>query len=117
MMLEAVAAIGTLIAVCLITDLVMLILIKIFPKYYPSELKSGRFEAGNVPLRYPRWTLPMQYFGFMFLFMAVEPIIVLLLVLSSLSPEHFLPLLLISLLLLLPTIYVGYKMAVEGGRW
>ncbi|HEX59439.1 MAG TPA: NADH-quinone oxidoreductase subunit A [Methanomicrobia archaeon] len=112
-MIDAVVAIGTLIAVCLITDVVLLILIKILPKYHPSELKTGRFEAGNVPLRAPRWVLPMQYFGFMFLFMAAEPILVLLLVLSLLSPEAFLPLLLILLILLLPTIYVGYKMAEE----
>jgi NADH:ubiquinone oxidoreductase subunit 3 (subunit A) len=64
-------------------------------------------------MKYPKYTLPMQYSGYMFLFMAVEPIIVLLLLYSAHPSLSFTMLLLLSLLLLIPALYVGYKITLE----
>lgn len=112
-MIENVLIIGVLILICVLTDGVLLLLVKILPRYDPTEVKMWRWEAGNPPMKFPKYTLPMQYFGYMFLFMAVEPIIVILLLFSAYPGLGFLVLLLLSFLLLLPALYVGYKIALE----
>ncbi|MCK4476405.1 MAG: hypothetical protein KAU16_06730 [Methanophagales archaeon] len=106
-------AVGVLLLACILMDMAILILIKIWPIYHPSEVKLSRWEAGNIPIRLPKYTLPMQYFGFMFMFMAVEPILVILLVFSAYPTPNFYLVLLLSLLFLLPAIYVGYKISLE----
>ncbi len=112
-MIENVVLIGIVLAVCVLTDVALLLLVKILPMYYPSDLKVSRWEAGNIPIRHPKFTLPMQYLGFMFMFMAAEPIIVLLLLLSAYPSMEFIALMLMVLLLLLPAIYVGYKASLD----
>lgn len=109
-----VLVVGVLIFICLLVDGVLLILIKILPRYSPTEVKMSRWEAGNIPIKFPKYTLPMQYFGFMFMFMAVEPIIVLLLIFSAFPTVNFLILLLFSFLFLLPAIYAGYRMMITS---
>jgi NADH:ubiquinone oxidoreductase subunit 3 (subunit A) len=117
-MIENALLIGILILICVLTDGTLLILVKLLPRYDLTEVKTMRWEAGNPPMKYPKYTLPMQYFGYMFLFMAAEPIVVILLLFSAYCMEenvkmYFSVLLLLSLLLLLPALYVGYKIALE----
>jgi NADH:ubiquinone oxidoreductase subunit 3 (subunit A) len=109
-MIEAVLIIAVLIVICVLTDGVLLVLVKLLPRYNLTEIKTWRWEAGNPPMKFPKYTLPMQYFGYMFLFMAAEPIIVIMLLFSAhQGSTGFWVLLLLSLLLLLPAIYVGYE--------
>jgi NADH:ubiquinone oxidoreductase subunit 3 (subunit A) len=112
-MIEAVLVIGVLIAVCVLVDLILLLLVKVLPRYNLTEIKTMRWEAGNPPMKFPKYTLHMQYFGYLFLFMAAEPIIVVLLLFSAHPSVSFTLLLLLSLLLLLPALYVGYKITLE----
>ncbi|MEM1578311.1 MAG: NADH-quinone oxidoreductase subunit A [Archaeoglobaceae archaeon] len=112
-MIEGALVIAVVVAVALITDIAVLILIKILPKYRPTEVKLQRFEAGNIPIGIPKWTLPMQYLGFVIIFMCFEPVIVLLLLLSSLPLLESYILTMIALILLLPALYVGYSYSVE----
>jgi NADH-quinone oxidoreductase subunit A len=112
-MMENAIIIGFVLLVCVLIDIIILILSKIWPVYHLSEVKTSRWEAGNLPIRYPKYTLPMQYLGFMFMFMAAEPILVILLLFSAYPAVNFYILLLLALLLLLPAIYVGYKISVE----
>jgi len=112
-MLENVLIIAVLVIVCVTVDGVLLLLVKILPRYNLTEIKTMRWEAGNPAMKFPKYTLPMQYFGYMFLFMAAEPIIVLLLLFSAHPSLSFTMLLLLSLLLLLPALYVGYKISLE----
>ncbi|MBE0516656.1 MAG: NADH-quinone oxidoreductase subunit A [Methanophagales archaeon] len=112
-MIENALIIGVLILVCVLVDGVLLVLVKILPRYNLTEIKTMRWEAGNPPMKFPKYTLPMQYFGYMFLFMAAEPIIVILLLFSAYPSGSFTILLLLSLLLLLPAVYVGYKITLE----
>jgi NADH:ubiquinone oxidoreductase subunit 3 (subunit A) len=112
-MIEAVLVIGVLIAVCVLVDLILLLLVKVLPRYNLTEIKTMRWEAGNPPMKFPKYTLHMQYFGYLFLFMAAEPIIVVLLLFSAHPSVSFTMLLLLSLLLLLPALYVGYKITLE----
>ncbi|MCW7079110.1 MAG: hypothetical protein OCU22_08310 [Canidatus Methanoxibalbensis ujae] len=100
-----------LVLICLIIDGVMLLIVKILPKYNLTEVKKSRWEAGNVPMPDYKYVLPMPYFGFMFLFMAVEPVIILYLL--FISCHNFLLYLLLSLVLVLPAVYVGYRGALE----
>ncbi len=101
------------IGVAIATDVIILLLAKIFPKYRPTEVKLQRFEAGNPPIGTPKWVLPMQYIGFMILFMAAEPIIVLLLLLSAKPSIDVYAATVIAFILLLPAIYVAYNSALE----
>ncbi|MCS7143632.1 MAG: NADH-quinone oxidoreductase subunit A [Archaeoglobaceae archaeon] len=112
-MIESALIIAIVIAVALITDVAILILIKILPKYRPTEVKLQRFEAGNIPIGIPKWTLPMQYLGFVIIFMCFEPIIVLLLLISALPIFEGYFITLIALILLLPALYVGYNYSLE----
>nr|QNO53348.1 hypothetical protein KFLEFLPM_00001 [Methanosarcinales archaeon ANME-1 ERB6] len=112
-MIGNVVVVGLVLVICILLDIVFFTLTKIWPRYYPSEVKQSRWESGNMPIRLPKYTLPMPYFGFMFMFMAAEPILVIILLFSAYPTVYFYAVLLLSLLLLLPTIYVGYKVSVE----
>jgi NADH:ubiquinone oxidoreductase subunit 3 (subunit A) len=110
-MIEAILLIVVIVLICVVTDGLLLVLVKLLPRYDLTEIKTMRWEAGNPPMKNPKYALPMQYFGYMFLFMAAEPIVVILFLLAACPGFNFTVLLLLSLLLLLPTIYVGYKIA------
>jgi len=110
---DNIIVIGALIFISLFIDVAILILAKILPKANPTEIKISRYEAGNIPIRNPKYKLPMQYFGFMFMFMAAEPVIVLLLLFSVYPGTSFYILLAISFVLLFPAIYAGYRMTLE----
>jgi len=112
-MLENALIIGVLVLICVLVDVILLLLVRVLPRYNLTEIKTMRWEAGNPPMKFPKYTLPMQYFGFMFLFMAVEPIVVILLLFSAYPSASFMILLLLSLLLLLPALYVGYTITLE----
>lgn len=112
-MMEIALIIGLVLLVCILMDVMLLILSKIFPRYHLTAVKTSRWEAGNVPTWYPKYTLPMQYMGFMFMFMAAEPILVIILLFSAYPAVSFYVILLLSLLLILPAIYVGYKITIE----
>jgi NADH-quinone oxidoreductase subunit A len=115
-MLENALIIGVLVLICVLVDAILLLLVRVLPRYNLTEIKTMRWEAGNPPMKFPKYTLPMQYFGFMFLFMAVEPIVVILLLFSAYPSASFTVLLLLSLLLLLPALYVGYTMTLEMAK-
>ncbi len=112
-MIENALVVILLIAICLITDAIILILTRIFPRYRPTVPKIQRFEAGNPPVGIPKWTLPMQYLGFMLMFMAAEPILVIILLISATPKFEAHLITLIAFILLLPAIYVAYRYAEE----
>ncbi|MDI9610167.1 MAG: NADH-quinone oxidoreductase subunit A [Archaeoglobaceae archaeon] len=121
-MIENVLVILLIVAVALITDVAVLILVKVLPKYRLTEVKIQRFEAGNIPIGHPKWVLPMQYFGFVVMFLALEPIFVLILLLSAVASLDVYAFTIIALALLLPALFVGYNYSLEvaglkrGGR-
>ncbi len=121
-MIENLLVLILIVAVALVTDLAVLLLLKYLPKYRPSAVKVQRFEAGNIPIGYPKWVLPMQYLGFVVLFLALEPVFVLILLLSALGSEDVYAFTFIALVLLLPGLYAGYSYSLEvaglrrGGR-
>ena len=113
-MIENALVVVVLFVVCIVMDIALLILSKILPMYYPSEVKQSRWESGNLPIKNQKFVLPMQYFGYMFMFMAAEPILVVLFLFSAYPrAPNFIIMLLLSLLLLVPAVYVGYKVSVE----
>lgn len=112
-MIESALIIAIVVAVAIITDVAVLVLIKILPRYRPTPVKLQRFEAGNIPIGIPKWTLPMQYLGFVVIFMTFEPVIVLLLLISALPSLESYLITLIAFLLLLPALFVGYRYSLE----
>jgi NADH-quinone oxidoreductase subunit A len=113
-MIENALIVVLLFAVCIVMDIALLILSKILPMYYPSEVKQSRWESGNLPIKNQKFVLPMQYFGYMFMFMAAEPILVVLFLFSAYPrAPNFIIMLLLSLLLLVPAVYLGYQISNE----
>jgi NADH:ubiquinone oxidoreductase subunit 3 (subunit A) len=115
-MIEHIFLIIIVVVICVLVDGVLLLLVHTLPKYNRTEIKMMRWEAGNPPMKYPKYTLHMQYFGYMFLFMAAEPIVVILFLFSAYPGLNFSILLLLTLVLFLPAIYIGYKIAYEMGE-
>ncbi|MCW7075794.1 NADH-quinone oxidoreductase subunit A [Methanosarcinales archaeon] len=113
-MIENAIVIGVILAVCVLTDVMILALSKILPTYHLSDLKVSRWEAGNLPVPAPKSLLPMEYLGYMFIFMAVEPVVVAILVLSAVPALNFIILLALSFVLIVPAIYVGIKSTTEA---
>ncbi len=112
-LIENALIVAVVIAVALITDIAILVLAKILPRYRPTDVKTSRFEAGNPPLGPQKWTLPMQYIGFMIMFMAFEPILVLLFLFSGFPGVDVFALTVIAFVMLLPAIYVAYNYSLE----
>lgn len=113
-MIENAFVIGLILVVCVLTDVMILALSKILPRYNLTDLKRSRWEAGNLPVPNPKSALPIQYLGFMFIFMAVEPILVTLFIFAAYPGLNFYIILIVSLLIVLPAIYVGVKVTKEG---
>ncbi len=112
--MNEVIVVGFVILVSVLTDLAIYAISKVLPKRNPNDLKYQRWESGNISVGYPKYTLPMQYFGFMVLFMAFEPIIVLLLLLSVFPSLNFIKFLVIAFLSLIPALYFSYDVAYKS---
>ncbi len=110
--LSNVVIVAVVICLCIFIDAVIVILAKILTPSNPSVLKEERFESGNLPFMTPKYTLPMQYTGYLIVFLGVEPIVVLLFILAPLRVA--IPLLALTFVMLTPAIYTGYKMACEA---
>ncbi|WP_291764893.1 NADH-quinone oxidoreductase subunit A [Caldivirga sp. UBA161] len=118
------AAVLFLAFIGLVVDGVILLIRRIIKVRVTNPIKVMRFEAGNAPVGPVRSTLPMQYVGFLLMFLAVEPIVALLLALSIAftSPLNMGYALLFTAFILTysPLIYVAYSdvkyMAYEAPR-
>jgi NADH-quinone oxidoreductase subunit A len=113
MIIDNIIVIGAVIVISLVMDGAILILTKILPKYNITEIKESRFEAGNLPIRNPKHRIPMQYFGYMYMFMAIEPVLVLLLLFAAYPSLDFYMLLGISAILFIPAVFFGYKLTLS----
>ncbi len=113
-MLDALILIGLIVLVGVLIDVVILILAKILPPNVESEVKEMRYESGNIPIERPKYVLPFQYIPFLILFLALEPIVVIILLLTPF--DHFLKFLAVTLTLTLPPLVGGVKLAKEVGH-
>ena len=112
-MIENVVVIAALILLCIAIDVAIVVIAKIVTPKNPTPIKVQRFEAGNPPLSTPKFVLPMQYTGFLLMFLGCEPVLVLLLVLSAYPTKYFLQLMLLGFVLLIPALYYTYRFAYE----
>mgnify|MGYP001773049982 CR=1 FL=1 len=107
------AAVLFLVFIGLVVDGLILLIRRIIKVRVTSPVKVMRFEAGNVPVGSVKSTLPMQYVGFLLMFLAVEPIVALLLALSIsfTSPLNVGYILLFTAFIITysPLIYVAYS--------
>jgi len=111
--LKALLIIGLIIAVSVLIDLVVVLLAKLLPPKVKSDVKYLRYESGCIPVEKPKFVLPFQYIPFVMLFLALEPIAVLLLLLSPLSGfEKFLA---ITVIIVIPSIALAYRGVVAHG--
>ena len=109
--METAIVVGFVVLISVAVDVIIYGLTKILPKRKPTDLKYLRWESGNISVGLPKYVLPFQYYGFMILFMAFEPIIVLMLLFSLFPGVEFYQFLLIAWIALLPALYFAYKLA------
>ena len=115
-----VVIVAIVIGLCVFIDATIVVLSKILtPSNPPSIVKVERFESGSLPFMTPKYSLPMQYTGYLLVFLGVEPIVVLLFILAPLRVA--IPLVAVAFIMLTPAIYTGYRFACEaayakGGR-
>ena len=107
-----------IIIVGLLIDAILIVFVKLFVQTKPTTIKMMRYEAGNPPLGQFRYVLPMQYFGYLFMFVALEPLFALILVLSvsTFSLPYALSLLILiatCVVVLVPLLYVAYRFSIE----
>ena len=114
--MEDAIVVAFVIVLSFIVDVAIYSLSKILPKRKPTDLKYTRWESGNISVGFPKYVLPFQYFGFVVLFMAFEPIIVLMLLFSLFPKIAFFQFLLIAWISLLPALYFSYKIAYDAAE-
>ncbi|MFP3207919.1 MAG: NADH-quinone oxidoreductase subunit A [Caldivirga sp.] len=117
------AALLFLVFIGLVVDGLVLFIRRIIKVRLTNPVKVMRFEAGNVPVGPVRSILPMQYVGFLLMFLSVEPVTALLLTLSIGFTGFSLGYALLFIVFLVtysPLIYVAYSdvkyMAYEAPR-
>jgi NADH:ubiquinone oxidoreductase subunit 3 (chain A) len=112
---DALAIMIVLLVIALITDAAIIYVTRRLAAKNPNAVKLQRYEAGNPPVGEARYIFPIQYVGFLLVFLGMEPVIVILLILSSAAVVGMpiVIMILVILLIALPSIYVGYKYALK----
>ena len=117
---DAIIAFGVLFvlgfAVLILTVLLALIIVK--GKDYP--MKRKRFEAGNPPHGVARTGILFQYYGYLIVFLAFEPIMIILFLLplqSRNNPIQSFALIMGLLGLMLPPLAYALKISGMIERW
>jgi len=109
---KEVVAVALVIIIAVLTDVALLLIARILPKRKPTDLKYMRWEAGNIPLATPKYVLPMQYYGYLILFMALEPVAVLFM-LIAVYPAYAIQLFALSAIIIAPAVYYAFYQAYE----
>ncbi|ARM77154.1 NADH-quinone oxidoreductase subunit A [Acidianus manzaensis] len=63
-------------------------LLSLIVPHDPTPLKVSRFEAGNIPSGEGRLWFPLQYYGYLLIYVTIEPILVLLFTIASAPILH-----------------------------
>jgi NADH-quinone oxidoreductase subunit A len=87
----------------------------LMPRGPERGFKRRRYEAGNPPSGEVKVRLPFQYYGYLLLYLSVEPAMVILYLLTF--AERFPASAAFMLLVLLPAVALGAKLADELERW
>lgn len=84
----------------------------------PTEAKRRRYEAGNPPHGEPKAPLAMQYFGYVIMLVALEPLVVIPIVYFALSPTPTSAIFVLAAVVLavLAAIY-GYAHSKDIRKW
>ncbi len=114
--LVSILAVSVLVPLTLLLVLWFLDLVTRGPEH---PLKRLRYEAGNPPRGEARAPVLYQYFGYILLFVALDPVFMLLFVLPTLAGEWEKAVLLslASVALLLPPVAYAVKYARKRGYW
>ena len=86
----------------------------------PEGIKFERWESGHIVKGPARVKVGFQYFGFLIMFAALEPVVITLLIISPASRfavENHVLIILASLLIVLPILVFTLKQAREVRYW
>jgi len=99
----------------LLAGALVVLLALLMPRGPERGFKRRRYEAGNPPSGEAKVRLPFQYYGYLLLYLSVEPAMVTLYLLTF--AERFPASAALMLLVLLPAVALGAKLADELERW
>ncbi|QOJ79323.1 NADH-quinone oxidoreductase subunit A [Infirmifilum lucidum] len=101
----------------LLAGLLVIILALLLERGPEGRFKRARYEAGNIPSGEAKTRLPFQYYGYVILYLGVEPLIVLLYLLPFSHSYNSLITLASLLAVLLPVIAWGVAMSEKINEW
>lgn len=99
----------------LLAGTLVVILALLMPRGSEKGFKRWRYEAGNPPSGEAKTRLPFQYYGYLLLYLSVEPVMVVLYLLTF--SERIPVSAALMVLVLLPAVTLGVKLADELERW
>lgn len=104
----------------IVAGLLVVVLALILVEGPEGKFKRKRYEAGNPPSGEAKTQLPYQYYGYLLLYLTVEPLLAFLYLYPGVPREQALPsflVLLSAFLFLAPLVAWGVKAADELERW
>uniref|UniRef100_A0A7J3X6Z5 NADH-quinone oxidoreductase subunit A n=1 Tax=Thermofilum pendens TaxID=2269 RepID=A0A7J3X6Z5_THEPE len=99
----------------LLAGVLVVVLAALMPQGPERGFKRRRYEAGNPPSGEAKVRLPFQYYGYLLLYLSVEPAMVILYLLTF--GERIPVSAAFMVLVLLPAVVLGAKLADELERW
>jgi len=99
----------------LLAGALVVLLAVLMPRGPERGFKRRRYEAGNPPSGEAKARLPFQYYGYLLLYLCVEPAMILLYLLTF--SESIPASAALVVLVLLPAVAFGVKLADELERW
>ena len=85
-----------------------------------GDIKNNRYEAGNLPKGEARGKMGFQYFGYIALFASIEPIIIIIFLVSPVAKSYYnqlLTLMLFTLAIIFPILVYGLRQAGKPDYW
>jgi NADH-quinone oxidoreductase subunit A len=104
----------------IIAGTLVIVLAFLLEKGPEGTFKRKRYEAGNPPKGEAKTRLPFQYYGYLLLYLSLEPLVAFLFLYSYMPLETLTRsaiVLIIILVMFLPVLAWGLKSAEEIHRW
>jgi len=117
-LIDEALAIGVLIVGGTVLILLVIGIIKLITHGLDLPFKRERYETGNVPKGRAKKWFDVQYYGYLIVFLAFEPILIFLFFLpTASSPLELLLLVSLSLAVYIPTMIFGMRQIKNVSAW
>ncbi|MGC9108413.1 MAG: NADH-quinone oxidoreductase subunit A [Infirmifilum sp.] len=101
----------------ILAGLLVILLALLLERGPARPFKRLRYEAGNPPKGEAKKRIPFQYYGYLILYLGIEPLIILLYLLPFSNLQQGLIIVGAMLLAVIPDVWWGLKLADEISLW